>query len=102
MRPDRFELPTPGLGNRCSIQLSYGRFFLHELYWYFVVLAKIFFRSNNLKVIMHMKAAERFTFFYQSAAQRLLQDALQQTVAARFQLSLNLRAWYLPPAAKCA
>ncbi len=22
--PGRFELPTSGLGNRCSIQLSYG------------------------------------------------------------------------------
>ena len=25
MRPARFELTTPGLGNRCSILLSYGR-----------------------------------------------------------------------------
>jgi hypothetical protein len=25
MRPARFELTTPGLGNRCSVLLSYGR-----------------------------------------------------------------------------
>ncbi|VFU16670.1 hypothetical protein SCFA_340008 [anaerobic digester metagenome] len=24
-RPERLELPTRGLGNRCSIRLSYGR-----------------------------------------------------------------------------
>ncbi len=25
VRPERFELPTNGLGNRCSIHLRYGR-----------------------------------------------------------------------------
>ena len=31
--PGRFELPTCGLGNRCSIHLSYGALFPHVLYF---------------------------------------------------------------------
>ena len=30
--PGRFELPTSGLGNRCSIQLSYGATLFTTLY----------------------------------------------------------------------
>ena len=29
-RPERFELPTPWFEAKCSIQMSYGRFFLLE------------------------------------------------------------------------